>query len=1144
MARRNTYLAIALGAFFMFSLYLYNGIDTGSDMRIKRQEYVQNLQSKLGKLEEIAKANEKTIEQLEKELKEAKVEVENSRRNAIEEEVNDEEKNVGAEPKIDEEIDERRGNKVAHVHEVLQRNQKTTPSMSNVCGIRENVSSPNTELQMLDLYENWAFDNPDGGVWKQGFPITYDAEKVKSDEKLEVIIIPHSHCDPGWIFTFEEYYQRQTRNILNGMAKHLEAKESMKFIYAEVSFFELWWREQNEETRNRVRKFIEDGKLEIVTGGWVMTDEANAHYHSMLVELFEGHEWIQNHLGKAAKPKSHWSIDPFGLSPSLPHLLTSANITNAVLQRVHYTVKRELALKKNLEFYWRQLFGAAGHPDLRAHIMPFYSYDIPHTCGPEPAICCQFDFRRMPEGGKSCDWGIPPQKINENNVAQRAHMIYDQYRKKAQLFRNNVIFAPLGDDFRYDIDFEWDSQYENYQKLFDYMNNQNEWNVHARFGTVRDYFEALDAKLKSSETKLPTLTGDFFTYADRDDHYWSGYFTSRPFYKQLDRVLQHYLRSAELAFTLASIEEEGMVEAPIFQKLVQARRALSLFQHHDGVTGTAKDHVVLDYGKKMIEALRMCEDVLSEGLTILLGLDTTKPMQLDEYRENESVLPKRRVYSIGQNVVVFNPLARSRPEPVCIYVSSAEASIEAEPPIENQQISPVFNYAQNSLKIDDNVYELCFAVNLGPMTSASYRIVSDATRVHKVEILSNLSELKAPGFDLKELEPSISIGNTKVTAIFDTSGMLKTITHSADKTPIEMNAHFVHYGARKSQRKFANGNEDNPSGAYLFLPDGDAKRIDNDENSPIVIRGKCVSRVVSAPLSELQVLQTYSLLGEHDFLDMDTEVDVRSKENFELALRFETSVSSGDDFFTDLNGLQMIRRKRQSKLPIQANFYPMAAGVFVEDDKTRFTIHSAQALGVASLKSGAVEIMLDRRLSSDDNRGLQQGVRDNKRTVSRMRLLAEPMNAGGHGDKERIGFHSAVSHYATWSLHYPVVKMMAEATPKPISMKNFEAELNCDIHVVTMRTMAAPTAYESADMSMAAERKAALVVHRVVPDCRSKLKLPDEKCAFENEQISPISLIGTIKEARNSTLTALYEGEKMTKFEILPNDVKSIIISW
>lgn len=37
----------------------------------------------------------------------------------------------------------------------------------------------------------------------------------KKDEVVNVILMPHSHNDPGWLYTFDGYFESMTKNALD-----------------------------------------------------------------------------------------------------------------------------------------------------------------------------------------------------------------------------------------------------------------------------------------------------------------------------------------------------------------------------------------------------------------------------------------------------------------------------------------------------------------------------------------------------------------------------------------------------------------------------------------------------------------------------------------------------------------------------------------------------------------------------------------------------------------------------------------------------------------------------------------------------------------------------------------------------------------
>ena len=82
------------------------------------------------------------------------------------------------------------------------------------------MSGAVVDITTKDLYDKIQFLDEDGGAWKQGWTVNYKGNEWDS-EKLKIFVVPHSHNDPGWKLTVEEYYDRQSKHILDTLVETL-----------------------------------------------------------------------------------------------------------------------------------------------------------------------------------------------------------------------------------------------------------------------------------------------------------------------------------------------------------------------------------------------------------------------------------------------------------------------------------------------------------------------------------------------------------------------------------------------------------------------------------------------------------------------------------------------------------------------------------------------------------------------------------------------------------------------------------------------------------------------------------------------------------------------------------------------------------
>uniref|UniRef100_A0A8V5H1Z0 Lysosomal alpha-mannosidase n=1 Tax=Melopsittacus undulatus TaxID=13146 RepID=A0A8V5H1Z0_MELUD len=283
-----------------------------------------------------------------------------------------------------------------------------------------------------------------------------------SPDLLNVHLVPHTHDDVGWLKTVEQYFygvhndvqHAGVQYILDSVLVELVAQPSRRFIYAEVAFLQRWWRMQDEATRSILRQLVQEGRLELVGGGWTMADEAVTHYSSVLEQLGLGLGFLYRELGGCGTPRVAWQIDPFGHSRHSAAAFAQLGYDGLFLGRIDHQDKAQREQSRNMEMIWR------GSGNLQSSGSDLFTGILPNMYNPPTGFCWD----------QLCsDPPIVDGDSEENNVGSIVSSFLDTANKQAKHYRTNHIIMTMGSDFHYENANLW---FKNMDKLIAHVNAQ------------------------------------------------------------------------------------------------------------------------------------------------------------------------------------------------------------------------------------------------------------------------------------------------------------------------------------------------------------------------------------------------------------------------------------------------------------------------------------------------------------------------------------------------------------------------------------------------------------------------------------------------------------------------------------------------
>ncbi len=810
---------------------------------------------------------------------------------------------------------------------------------------------------------------------------------TKTQDPITVHVVPHTHDDGGWNWTFEEYYDGtdtsvSVHDILSNMLISLNNNPDRTFIYVEMAFFTKWYKQINQTQREQVKSLLKEGRFEFINGGYVMHDEAASYYQHYIDQTRLGLQFLKEEFNY--RPEIAWFIDPFGHSASNAYVLAKMGFKKMAFVRIDYREKNIRRANKTLEFYWSPFHQIDSTTRIFTHIT-YEHYCLPDGIG---------DFIQ------DRDLNLP-----EGELINRADSIVKSLSTWNSGMRHKNVMLMYGCDFTFN---KADNNYKNIEAAMKYI-NANRPEMKLIYSTPSNYFKSIFEQVE----EWPVYNNqDFFPYADNEWSFWTGYLTSRPYLKGLVRETGNYLTTTSrflIEYGLQSWQKRIIADG--VDKLFSLREKHALCQHHDAVAGTAKEYVSEDYEL-------MLNNSINDGRE-LIG-DTLRQMQNDIRQAEIKVCISGPVSNVDCRNVT--PTMSNGSEPDRRMISIVNPGLEGLYPVSLSfsKVDGVVVRESDGKVIVSDLWCIDMDGDFKDVHNCTLRFYYEFSKAKSVTTIA----LEFNGDNLNKIKPEKLEQNNGLVELISTGDMKLTFNPedlSLTQTDLNKNnnnnnnndykytirhAYYNSYNGHNSKLRPNNSNSD---GAYILSTVEEyPQELKVDYNKSYKFSGKLGSILLIR--FETSYLVIYADTKPY-FIDIESIFDpikpTEKSNGKNLLLIIDSDIDNNvllpdgntqPEFWTDSNGMKLMRRFKDFRQgwkytisdKVAGNFFPSNSMVSMRErigysysendyddmnqDDRIITVFNDRPQSAGVMSKGQLMYLVHRWSENDDGRGVGQPI--------------------------------------------------------------------------------------------------------------------------------------------------------------------------